>query len=122
MGNKININVSGGSATFGAVSQGDGAAVQGVANITREQIEGHFAGAEQALAGLAKDLEKSRQEVSELLGILAALKEKASDGVGNTEEGKSLLESVRKNFSWAYPIVTDLVKVVWPVLFSAITT
>lgn len=120
MTNRMNINVSGGTASFGAVSQGDAARVSGTATVTQEEAEHRFRSAEQDVRALADALGKTNAEIEAVLARMKALKERALDAPGNTEEGADMLKTVRENFSWAYPAIKDFAKAVWPLVIAAI--
>lgn len=120
MTSKMNIHVSGGTASFGAVSQGDAAKVWGAASVTREDAEDRLRSAEHALRTLADALGKTSAEVGDVLAQIDALKERAVSAPGKVEEGMDILKTVRENFVWAYPLVKDFAKAVWPVVVGAI--
>lgn len=120
MTNRMNINVSGGTASFGAVSQGDAARVSGTAAVTQEEAEHRFRSAEQDVRALADALGKTNAEIEAVLARMKALKERALDAPGNTGEGADMLKTVRETFSWAYPAIKDFAKAVWPLVIAAI--
>ncbi|WP_420474561.1 hypothetical protein [Noviherbaspirillum sp. ST9] len=119
MTNKMNINVSGGTGAFGAVSQGNAACVSGTVTVTQEEVEHRFRSTEQALRALAESLGKTHADVDAALARMTALKERALSNPGNVEEGATLLKTVRENFSWAYPAIKDFAQAVWPLVTGA---
>ena len=120
MTNKMNINVSGGAASFGAVSQGNAAHVSGTASVTQAEAEHRYRSAEQDVRAMAEALGKTQADIEAVLARLTALKDRALDAPGNTEEGTDILKTIRENYSWAYPAITDFAKAVWPLVIAAI--
>ena len=118
MTNKMNIHVSGGAASFGAVSQGDAANVSGTASVTQEEAEQRFRSAEQEVRALAEALGKTSAEIDAVLARMNLLKAHAVSAPGNVEEGVHILKTVRENISWAYPAIKDFVKAVWPLVIA----
>jgi hypothetical protein len=121
MTNKMNIQISGGNAAIGALSQGDNSTVTGSAsNSSTHLIQQKFDATARDITGLARELDRSAEDRDGALAELEKLKSQAMTPAPKAEDGNSVLKVVRDNFSWAYPAIKDFVKVAWPVLLGAI--
>lgn len=120
MSNQMKINVTGGNVAIGTASQGDRSRTQGSASLTSTELEQQFEVARKAIADLANQLQRSPSEQDAVLEQLAALRQKAAEQPARTAEGKGILKGIKDNFSWAYPIIKDLVQVAWPALLVLI--
>ncbi len=101
MNKSFNIDVSGGVAAFGVVSQGDHDHVNGHAVLTSERVDQHVREAEDAMRKLSAEYEKTGAHVA---------------------NGSGLLRAARENFSWAYPAIKDFAKAAWPLLLASMGT
>lgn len=119
MNKSININVSGGAASFGVVNQGDQAQLSGQATTSQQAVlDRHFDSAQNALGDLAREFEKDRAQLADVSAQLAALRDEVKAGAKDTDKGGGILKTVRDNYSWAYPAIKDFAKAVWPVLLT----
>lgn len=118
MSGRLNINVSGGAISLGAVVQGDGNTVHAQAGAA--QVEGLFAESRTKLAALGQELERPPAEVAQLGEQLDKLKAAATAVQPEVSLGKSILKTIKENSSWAYPMVKDLLKVAWPAVLAAL--
>lgn len=118
----ININVSGGGVSLGAVSQGDAAQVTGTANLSQTMLEQASRRSADVLEQLAREQGRSDDELREMLAAIEQLK--VASQAPAREEGRAqavgLLKLVRDNVSWAYPVIKDFVGVAWPALLELI--
>lgn len=119
MNKSFNINVSGGAAAFGAVSQGDHDHVDGHVVLTSEQVDQHYRAAEDAMRRLSAEYEKTSADLQAAMAAVAALKAEATSPEPDVTRGSGLLRAARENFSWAYPAIKDFAKAAWPLLLAA---
>jgi hypothetical protein len=113
MSGKININVQGGSASFGNVVQLEKGSIGSIS--TSVPIEA-FKEYETRLSESGADHGVSREEIERALKYLGELATEAKNTKPEVEKGSKLMEAVRKNADWAYPIVKDFVAAAWPAL------
>jgi hypothetical protein len=114
MSGKIQINVSGGNASFGNVTQGDHNVVTSTTNNASQVIEDHCAQARAGIERLADASGRPAAERAAALEQLESLKTKAVAADAKPAEGAGILKTVRDNVGWAYPIIKDFAKVAWP--------
>lgn len=122
MGNKIDINVSGGGLALGSVSQGDKSKVSGTAALSSTSIDREYEVAKREIGRLGEELKNSKVECEIILAQLESLKQMATSEVKEVSKGRSVLKLIKENFTWAYPAIKDFIKVIWPELLSAIAT
>jgi hypothetical protein len=111
---KIQINVSGGNATFGNVTQGDHNVATSTTNNASQVIEDHCAEARARIEHLATAETRPPAERAAAIEQLESLKTKAIAADAKPEEGAGILKTVRDNVGWAYPIIKDFARVAWP--------
>lgn len=116
MNKGLNISISGGVVSLGAVSQGNASQVTGTAHVSQERVETYASEAARRIDTLAAELQISPAVLAELQRQLGGLKEKALAAPEDVEGGKALLDHVRAHFGWAYPVLKDLAKAIWPSL------
>lgn len=114
MSNEIKINVSGGSAAFGSLVQGDRNTVTGVS----ANVQQSFEKAKSAIAEEGAALGRPAAEVQEVLEALERLKAEATASAPNAGKGSAILKAIKDNFDWAYPMVKDVLAVAWPALLA----
>jgi len=122
MNKGININVSGGGVSIGAVSQGDAGQVSGSAALSQTVIAQESERAVAAITSLAREQGRSDDELRTVLDHLEKLKVASLAASKDSQDAGGLLKLVRENFSWAYPAVKYFAKAVWPALLTLIGT
>jgi hypothetical protein len=114
MSGKIDISQNTGTVTFGNVVQGDHNKVGDL--VTSAAIDSAVQGACEKIRGVAA----SRGLAESVIMQVRALSQEAKQEDPDQRKGSSIVKAIRDNFSWAYPIVKDLVSVVWPALLLMI--
>jgi hypothetical protein len=122
MNQGININITDGIASIGAVSQGDHGHVVGNATLSQGSIQQEAQRAESAITLLARERRCSPQELQTVLAHLNSLVSASEAATKDDQKGGHLLKLVRENFSWAYPAIKDFANLVWPAILTAIET
>lgn len=108
----ININVSGGNAAFGAVSQGD-------KNNVTSSMTPTFGAVMESLAIEAVAQRRSTHDLSELLDQVDELRRALRE---NKESGAaSVLKTIKEHHGWAVPVIKDFVSAAYPALVSLLT-
>jgi hypothetical protein len=121
MNNKMQIQISGGgSAVIGVASQGDCGTVEGNALIPSTNIGKRFEETTTKISSMASKLGTNPAELNDVLALLSILNLQAKEPSQNISEGKGILDTVRENFSWAYPAIKDFTRAIWPALLTAI--
>jgi hypothetical protein len=119
MGNKINFNTSGpGSVSIGGIVQGDGNRVGNMVSIV--EIDAAISRAQAKVAQLAPPGPKRADEGAKVAEHLQTLGAEAKQPNPSEEKGTAILKVIRENFSWAYPVVQDLARAIWPALLSLV--
>jgi hypothetical protein len=116
MGNKINISSKGGSVSIGTVVQGDHNQVGNT--VSPEMLEQALARARAEVARLVPSGARGTEAAMTVAEHLRALGEEVKQPNPSTENGLSILRTIRENFSWAYPAIKELAQAVWPALLS----
>jgi hypothetical protein len=120
MTKSININVSAGTAAFGAVNLGDKSTVQGKVVLTQEALDRSFDAAKKSIAETASQLQIDEKQTRAAIAQLSKLKEEVQSGRKDAAKGKSILKTIGDNFSWAYPAIKDFAAAVWPIILVAV--
>ena len=105
--NTININPGSGSVSIGSVVQGD-----------HNRIDNAVATARTQVAGLAPPGATRAADVAKVTEHLEAFGAEAKRPDRSEDRGAKILRIIRENFSWAYPVITDLTHAIWPALVS----
>jgi hypothetical protein len=113
VGNKISISVSGGTASFGSVSLNAGDAT----SVTFASIDAAFSDTLMRLSKQSVELGVHSADHAKVVELLSALKALGQQGEKELPKVRSVLESIQKNFSWAYTLAKDFVMYVFPALF-----
>lgn len=120
MTGKITISVSGGVAAFGAVNAGDGARISAQATALDQRQMAAFDGAARALLEKAarEGIDATAQQAA--LDHVEALKQAGAEGAPEPGRVARILDAAKAHQEWAYPILRDVAKAVWPVVMAAL--
>lgn len=121
MGNSINFKQSGGTANIGSIVQGGDGSVNNVnSTVSDVDLDRALGDAKSQVIEHARQTRRSDAEVRDVMRHFEALHTAAKEKNPDQEKGTSILETVRKNFSWAYPLMKDFVSIAWPVLLTGL--
>jgi len=120
MKNDIKVDVSGGSANIGAIVRGNHNNIK--VSLSIDMIEKAFEKAVKDSSTLGKELGRPASELELLKEQVDLLKKECMSPSPDNEKGTDILGKIRENFSWAYTIVKDVLKIAWPILLGAIST
>lgn len=115
--NSVNINSNGNSSvSIGNVVVGDGTQVGRM--VSTEVIDRAVARARSELPNLVPSALRQTDAVSKVGEQLQSLGAEAGKKQPSRRTGEAILRTIRENYSWAYPVLKDLVGVIWPALVS----
>ena len=121
MGNSINFNQTGGTASIGNIVQGgDGSVNSANATVSTTEIDKAFAQAVPGIVEYGRRLQRSDSEIQDVIAQLRALQAAAKEPAPDKAKGASILAVIRENFSWVYPMVKDVISVAWPALLAGL--
>lgn len=118
MSGRLQITISGGQVAVGSVAQGDHARVEAVVEQSVRDLA--FGTARERLASVAREQDRPAGELEAVRRSLDELGAEAQRAEPSLEKGSAILEAVRREFSWAYPLLKDAVAVAWPALLAAL--
>jgi hypothetical protein len=121
MGNSINLNQTGGTTSIGNIVQaGDGGMIGVNAAVSPVEIDRAFSKAISSLLESGRKLGQPDAVVQDAANQLQTLRDLAKESSPDKAKGSSILTGIRENFSWAYPVVKDVLSVAWPALLALV--
>jgi hypothetical protein len=107
-----------GNPIVGNVVQGSNNSVSSV--ISDVHINEVYEKAKSAISELGKELNLPNEKIQVALEYLGELEKGSKESQPSLEKGKNTLKLIKENVSWAYPLLKDFLKAVWPTLLSFI--
>lgn len=121
MSDGVNINISGGNVAIGSVSKGDNSHINSNASITDAVACELVSSTYREIAECAKQHNIAADEVKIVVSKIEELKEEVLNKKKEIQVGKGILKFISDNYLWAYPMVKDLTKILWPSLLAMIS-
>ncbi len=111
------INISGNS-IVGNIVQGSHNSVSSV--ISDGHIKELYKETKAAISDRGKELSLPSEKIQVVLEYLGELEKGSKENPPNPEWGSRILQHIKADATWAYPIIKDFIKAVWPKLLSLI--
>jgi hypothetical protein len=107
-----------GNPIVGNIVQGSNNSVSSV--ISDVHINELYEKTKSAISDLGNELNLPNEKIQVALEYLGELEKGSRESQPNLEGGNSIFQHIKTNATWAYPILKDFIKAVWPTLLSFI--
>ena len=107
-----------GNPIVGNIVQGSNNSVSSV--ISDVHINELYEKTKSAISDLGNELNLPNEKIQVALEYLGKLEKGSKESQPNLEKGSTILQHIKNNATWAYPIIKDFIKAVWPKLLSFI--
>ena len=112
MSKSISISITGGSTKIDNIVQGDNVTITSASDL----LEKAFTEALAELNRIKAHSVVNETEFGKVVSLLKELKSGAQEGTADKTGVSRVLKVIQENFSWAYSLCSDFVKIVFPML------